>query len=113
VYTQYLHVNAAVRFALATGDTLAANEIRLHGTQVTDLHSGYTIAESDDFNSQFVAEDAGIGKKRLSPPKSVVIGTANANTMHLHKRFARPRRFRGGQSSRDETAWFFECESLH
>jgi hypothetical protein len=80
-------IGAAVGQPLATGGTLATMKIRLHAASIPLAHLGDTRADFQDFDTEFMPQNAGITKERLPAMKGMVIGAAEADAMHPDKSF--------------------------
>jgi hypothetical protein len=108
-----LKLNAAVALAAPAGDAGAAVEVRLDGAAISglDVHDAGTNFEN--FDAEFVADEAGIGEEGLAAFEGVDIGTADTDTMDADEGFAGTGGAGGGVVGKGEAAGGFEDESLH
>jgi hypothetical protein len=111
--SQHADVCAAIWFASAARDALAAVDIRFHRAVVAGLDVRHAFANGKNLDAEFVAQDARIGKERLFAVKSMDVRAANADAMNAHQRFACFGRC-GQISGKDyQFPWLFEADGFH
>ena len=55
---------------------------------VANAEPGRILADFQDLDTEFMAEDSGVGEKRLTTSKGVQIGPTDPDSMDLDKRLA-------------------------
>jgi hypothetical protein len=108
-----LEVGAAIRFAAAAGDALAAVDVGFNGAAVASFEAVRFGAGIDDLDAEFVSADARVIKERLFTGEGVKICTANADTVDAHERFAGGECGLGGVVGGGELARVFEGNLEH
>ena len=111
--TQHLEGRAAVWLAAPAGDALAAIDVRLDGAAVARSHVCDRGADGQHLDPQLMAEDAGVGKKRLLAVERVDVGAADADPPHADERLVRTGFWRRLGGDAGQAAWFFETNGDH
>jgi len=82
-------LNAAVGFAASASDAISTVEVGVDGAQIAGRDVRYTITDSQDFDAELVAEDAGIAEERLPALEGMQVSAANANRADSDEGLAR------------------------
>jgi hypothetical protein len=85
---EHLELDAAVGLAPSAGNAFAAGEIGVDGAEITFLEVGDAGTDAEDFDTQFVTENAGVREEGLAAFEGVKVGAANANCANSHEGFA-------------------------
>jgi hypothetical protein len=89
MHTQYAHLGAAIGFAMAAGDAGAAMQVWLYRAAVAHCHAMRTRTQCQHFHAKLMAQNAGVGEKRLLAAKCMDIRTAHAHPGYPYQRLAR------------------------
>jgi hypothetical protein len=89
VDSQRLVAFAAIGMAATAGIAVLAIQVRFDGGALSGPHIRDALTDGDDFNSKLVPWNARITEKGHLAQKPAEIGSANADAMHAHQRFAR------------------------
>jgi hypothetical protein len=90
--TESLVMLAAVGEAPSARIALLAIDVRFHTASISHLNTRNPFSNRQDFDTQFMPWDPGIGKEREFSQVSAEIGSAHADTMDPNQHFARPGR---------------------
>ena len=82
VYSQYLEIGTAVRFALATSRTGTARQVRFQGAVVSRSQPLLVLRYFHDFDSQLVTQYTWIFEVGLSSGKGVQISSTDSDPMY-------------------------------
>lgn len=104
---------AAVRSAAAAGVAGRVVDVGFDGAAVTGFDVGHTVADRQDFDAEFVAENARVRHKRHLAEVSADVGAADADAMDADEGFAGAGRWRLGEVDGSEGFGGFEEESVH
>ena len=107
------HAAAAIRFAAATCDALAAVHVRLHRAIVSDGNAKIIRADFDNFNSQFMTEHTRILKEGLLAGVRMQVRTTDTDAMNANQSFARTGAGRLRNVVCEELAGLLEDDLLH
>jgi hypothetical protein len=88
VDAEHLHTGAAVGCAFAAGRGGGIVDVGFQRAAVAGLELGDSFARFEDLESEFVAGDAWIGKKRHLAQITGQIRTADAHAVRAHQRLA-------------------------
>ena len=106
-------MSAAIRFPTTAGYTGLAIEIRLNRTTIPWGEFGHAVTESDDLDSELMAKNPWIAKKRLPATIGVDVGPTDSDSMNPDKNLAG--RGKCGYRSIDqaEAPGFFKSKGYH
>jgi hypothetical protein len=85
---------AAIGEAASARIALLAIDVGFNTASVSHLNIRNPFSNRQDFDTQFMPWDPGIGKEREFPQVSAEIGSAHADAMYPNQHFSRPGRIR-------------------
>jgi hypothetical protein len=111
--SDHVQLLATVGIASPAGITLAAVHVRLDAASISWLDAEDTVADFQDFHSEFVPGDARVSKEGHLTEVATVVRTADSHSMRPHKRFARTRRTWVVDFDTLKVLGFFQADSAH